>query len=338
MRNVGGKFKTAQTAAERAVERSGNVLTGIDGLKSIFATQMFSAIEAALDVLQTEAEEASRLAELAGGDARAAAQALVAAMSTADAVVRYSASDPQLRATVAELNEAVRETKETEEACMLKLMAAQNGAVDAMRAINRAKERCAKEQEKVVRAADRQREEEARHREQDRGEMMEDMKVLTDVRELIKEVTVAARRVRLQQELHQDPERALLAKLQALQQRESVSLLAGRAFGLQEPAASAVAHSMPMRPRPSELDLDLIDREPPATSRSVADSLGSSKNSRLEYKPISELMKIHGVGYKKAEELYKRHNSTVEQGEDAFSRLAGVPHPQSQGLLPERNG
>ena len=95
---------------------------------------------------------------------------------------------------------------------------------------------------------------------------------------------------------------------------------------------------MPMRPRPSELDLDLIDREPPATSRSVADSLGSSKNSRLEYKPISELMKIHGVGYKKAEELYKRHNSTVEQGEDAFSRLAGVPHPQSQGLLPERNG
>lgn len=139
----------------------------------------------------------------------------------------------------------------------------------------------------------------------------EEMKELTDLRELIKEVKSAAKRARLRQELHQDPERALLARL-CLQQQESINLLAGRAFGLHEPLTPPVPHSMPMRPgqRLSEIDLDLIDREPPLTSRSLADSLASSKNSRLEF------------------------GSMVERGEAAFIRVAGVPHPQHQGAEP----
>merc|ERR1719375_767267 len=177
VRNVSGKFKTAQTNAEKAIERSDEVLKSVDGFKNLFATKSFAAIEAFLEELQKDAEEASRFAEEAGGGARAAAQALVGATSTANEVVRYSASDPQLRTTVAELNGALRETKQAEEACMGKLMAAQNGAVDATRAVDRARERCAKEQEKVAQAAERQREQDARNREQDRREMMEDRMV-----------------------------------------------------------------------------------------------------------------------------------------------------------------
>merc|ERR1719161_3404473 len=93
----------------------------------------------------------------------------------------------------------------------------------------------------------------------------EEMKELTDLRELIKEVKSAAKRARLRQELHQDPERALLARL-CLQQQESINLLASRAFGLQEPLTPPVPHSTPLRPGYglqglSEMDLDLIEQE-----------------------------------------------------------------------------
>ena len=116
----------------------------------------------------------------------------------------------------------------------------------------------------------------------------EEMKELTDLRELIKEVKSAAKRALLRQEPHEDPARALLARL-CLQQQESINLLAGRAFGLHEPLTPPVPHSMPMRPgqRLSEIDLDFIDGEPPLTPRSHrshADSLASTTAcSRLEF-------------------------------------------------------